>query len=62
LVKPVSALAAAQAAFTVVFGFQIGAVTSWWNTSAVLIAVVATGAVVAGCFLIAFFTKLDLTR
>ncbi len=53
---------AAQTAFTVVFGFQIGTVTSWFNTEAVLIAVVATGAVVAGCFLVAFFTKLDLTR
>lgn len=52
----------AQTAFTVVFGFQIGTVTAWWNTQAVLIALVATGGVVAGCFLVAFCTKLDFTK
>ncbi|EIE23308.1 hypothetical protein COCSUDRAFT_42203 [Coccomyxa subellipsoidea C-169] len=49
-------------AFTVIFGFQIGTVTSWWDTQAVLIALVATGGVVAGCFLVAFCTKLDFTK
>ncbi|CAL8465198.1 g4733 [Coccomyxa elongata] len=48
--------------FTVIFGFQIGVVTSWWDTQVVLIALVATGGVVAGCFLVAFFTKLDFTK
>ncbi len=52
----------AQTTFTVIFGFQIGVVTSWWDTQVVLIALVATGGVVAGCFLVAFFTKLDFTK
>ncbi len=43
------------------FGFQIGTVTSYWDTQVVLVALVCTAAVVGGCFLIAFCTKLDLT-
>ena len=49
-------------AFTAVFSFQIAAVTSYFNTQAVMIAFIATTAVVLGCASIAFFTKLDMTK
>lgn len=49
-------------AFTAVFSFQIAAVTSYFNTQAVMIAFIATTAVVLGCAFIAFFTKLDMTK
>eukprot|EP00884_Botryococcus_braunii_P021183 jgi/Botrbrau1/7749/Bobra.0159s0178.1 len=48
--------------FTVVFGFQIGVITSFWNTQAVMIAFLVTCGVVGLCAFIAFFTKLDLTK
>jgi len=50
------------AAFTAVFSFQIAAVTSYFDTQAVMIAFIATTAVVLGCAFIAFFTKLDMTK
>ena len=49
-------------AFTAVFSFQIAAVTSYFDTQAVMIAFIATTAVVLGCAFIAFFTKLDMTK
>jgi protein lifeguard len=50
------------AAFTAVFSFQIAAVTSYFDTQAVMIAFIATTAVVLGCAFIAFFTMLDMTK
>lgn len=51
-----------QGLFTVVFGFQIGVITSYWNTQAVMIAFLVTCGVVGLCAFIAFFTRLDLTK
>lgn len=51
------------AAFTAVFSFQIAAVTSYFDTQAVMIAFIATTAVVLGCACLAFFVpKLDMTK
>ena len=50
------------AAFTLVFSFQIGAITSYWDTQSVMIAFIATCGVVLGCAALAFFTPLDMTK
>ncbi|KAK9845898.1 hypothetical protein WJX81_005493 [Elliptochloris bilobata] len=50
------------AAFTIVFSFQIGVITSYWDTQAVLTALVATAGVVGVCCILAFLTPLDFTK
>ena len=52
----------ALVAFTLVFGFQVAMITSYFDTSSVMLAFMATCFVVAGCAFIAFFTKLDMTK
>jgi FtsH-binding integral membrane protein len=49
-------------AFTLVFGFQVATITSYFDTSTVMLAFMATCFVVAGCAFIAFCTKLDMTK
>lgn len=52
----------ALAAFTLVMGFQVATITSYFDTQSVMLAFMATCFVVAGCAFIAFCTKLDMTK
>jgi FtsH-binding integral membrane protein len=50
------------ALFTCAEAFLVGMISSYWDTQVVLIAFVATAAVVVGITIAAFQTKLDVTR
>lgn len=47
--------------FTLVFSFQIAAITSYYDTKAVLSAFIVTAAIVLGCAALAF-SKIDVTK
>lgn len=52
----------ALVAFTLVMGFQVATITSYFDTQSVMLAFIATCFVVAGCAFIAFCTKIDMTK
>lgn len=51
----------ALGAFTLVFSFQVAAITSYYDTKAVISAFIVTAAIVLGCATLAF-SKIDVTK